>query len=332
MRCEYLTIVVPAYNAAAVLPRCLGAIQRSTLLPGELIVVSDSSTDNTVSIAEQFGATVLQTSVQSGPAVARNIGAKAAQGDLILFLDSDVEACPDAIEKIVKSFEEDPQLDALIGSYDFAPDGRGFISRYRNLLHSYFHQQGKRETIAFWGACGAVRKDAFLAVGGFDVSFGRPSIEDIELGYRMKKNGSRIALDPSIHVKHLKVWTLSNMVKTDLFDRAIPWTRLILREGEMPNDLNVQWSQRLSVALAMVALPALFLGWGLAVLCWLCVIAINWPVYSFLARQWHWGGAIGAMPVHFLYYFYSGLGFAIGFSQHVLAGPIPELAAGEELK
>jgi hypothetical protein len=82
------------------------------------------------------------------------------------------------------------------------------------------------------------------------VSYGRPAIEDIELGYRLQTAGCRLALDSAIQVKHLKRWTLWGMVKTDVFDRGIPWTELILRDKCMPNDLNLQLSQRLSVALA----------------------------------------------------------------------------------
>jgi hypothetical protein len=86
-------------------------------------------------------------------------------------------------------------------------------------------------------------------MNGFDTSYGRPSIEDIELGARLHRKGHRIILDKSIQVTHLKRWTLWNMIKTDVMDRGIPWTELMLREGEMPNNLNVSYAQRISVLL-----------------------------------------------------------------------------------
>jgi hypothetical protein len=67
-------------------------------------------------------------------------------------------------------------------------------------------------------------------------------------------------LDAGIEVKHLKRWTFFNLIKTDIFDRGMPWTELILRDGRMPNDLNIQLSQRVSVALAF-----LLFGFALAV-------------------------------------------------------------------
>ena len=74
-----------------------------------------------------------------------------------------------------------------------------------------------------------------------------------------------MALDRHLLVKHHKHWSLWNVLKTDIMDRGIPWTELILRDQKLPNDLNVQLSQRLSVALVflMVGIAGLTaLRWG----------------------------------------------------------------------
>src|SRR5262249_30507044 len=78
--------------------------------------------------------------------------------------------------------------------------------------------------------------------------------------YRLKQAGCKLMLDPLIQVKHLKRWTFSNILKTDIFDRGIPWTELILRERRMPNDLNIQVSQRVSVALVFLTLALAILA------------------------------------------------------------------------
>jgi hypothetical protein len=119
-------------------------------------------------------------------------------------------------------------------------------------MHRYVHQSGKAEAGTFWSGCGAIRRSVFLQHGGFDEGYRRPAIEDIELGYRLSAAGHRIVLDHGLEVKHLKRWTFVNLVKTDIFDRGMPWTELILRDGNMPNDLNIQLSQRVSVALAFL--------------------------------------------------------------------------------
>ncbi len=79
-----------------------------------------------------------------GPAFARNLGAKFASGDVLVFLDSDVCVHHNTLQKIRASFDDDPELDALIGSYDSMPQSQDFLSQYRNLMHCYVHQTGAR--------------------------------------------------------------------------------------------------------------------------------------------------------------------------------------------
>ena len=78
-----------------------------------------------------------------------------------------------------------------------------------------------------------------LALGGFDEGYRQPSIEDIELGYRLKQAGHRIRLCKALQVKHLKRWSVVSLLKSDFFDRALPWTELILRDRRVINDLNL---------------------------------------------------------------------------------------------
>ena len=244
-----ISVVIPAHNAASHLLRCLTAIQRSSCAPHEVIVVDDASRDNTALIAADLGAIVLSTGTNKGPAFARNLGALKATGDILFFLDADVCVQPDTIEKVFSSFNADPALDALIGSYDTHPSEPDFISQYRNLMHCFVHQTGAENASTFWSGCGAIRRSIFSDHSGFDEGYGRPAIEDIELGYRLIRAGQKILLDRSIQVTHMKRWTFLGLVKTDIFDRGIPWTELILRDRRLPNDLNLQLSQRVSVAL-----------------------------------------------------------------------------------
>lgn len=244
-----LSVVMPAYNASSQLCSSLSALRKGERQPDELIVVDDGSTDDTSQLAAEFGATVLNTGGRRGPGYGRNLGAKHASGDILFFLDADVCVHPDTLTKVAEPFRRDAELQALIGSYDDNPACPRFLSLYRNLMHHYVHQSSAHEATTFWSGCGAVRRPAFLAMGGFDASYGRPAIEDIEFGYRLHAAKLRIALCPEIQVQHLKSWGVASMVRTDILDRGIPWTMLILRAGRMPNDLNLKLSQRLSVAI-----------------------------------------------------------------------------------
>jgi len=280
-----LSVIIPVRNSSGSLRRCLQAVLASSYVDYECIVVDDSSTDDTVAMAREFPVRLIVLSDGPyGPGYARNRGAEVAQGDILLFVDSDVLITPDTIGQVVETMASRPRFAAVFGSYDDSPDGQGFLSQYKNLFHHFVHQQAIGEAATFWAGCGAVRRDVFLALGGFDVQhYSRPCIEDIEFGYRLRAAGHEIALNKQIQVKHLKRWTLWGIIRSDTIDRGIPWTQLILQRRVLPNNLNLHVSQRVSALLAsllvallvfvtvhegMIRLPLLIALFGLMVAKW----------------------------------------------------------------
>jgi glycosyltransferase involved in cell wall biosynthesis len=247
-----VSVIIPVHNAARFLRSCLEHLRLSTFVDYECIVVDDGSTDTSAEVAKDFSVTVVSTGGRRGPAFARNLGAKSAKGDILFFIDADVCVAPNTLERVRANFAEDPELAAAMGSYDDMPESQDFLSLYKNLMHCYVHQHSRSRACTFWSGCGAIRTSVFLEVSGFDESYARPAIEDIELGYRLNRAGKKLLLDNRMLVKHLKRWSFFGLVKTDIMDRGIPWTELILRDKMLPNDLNLQLSQRVSVALAFL--------------------------------------------------------------------------------
>ena len=318
-----VSVVIPVFNAARTLELCLEALAHSPIAPLECLVVDDASTDDSVAVARKFGSRVISTDQRSGPARARNLGAAHAQGDVVLFLDADVRMHPDTLERVIAYFEKNTELDGVIGSYDDSPSAPTFISQYRNLLHCFTHRASRQRASTFWCGCGAIRRSVFLRLGGFDERFDRSSIEDIEFGARLTSRGGRILLDPKIQVQHLKRWTFFGMLWTDIFDRGIPWTRLILRNRSMPNDLNLRASQRASIAAAAMSVAMICLGYvGFALGSALICIALNARFYRFLAMRRGILFAICAAPLHVLFFLYSGVAFVAGAIAHIVS-PIP---------
>lgn len=254
-----ISVIIPVYNGAATLRQCLEALGNAHC-SYECIVVNDGSTDETAEIAGSFPTRVIELPGRPrGPAYARNRAAEVARGDILFFLDADVTVGGDALERIEQTFREDPDVDAVFGSYDDRPAERSFLSLYKNLTHHFVHQQSAERAVTFWSGCGAVRRRTFLEFGGFDeVRYPRPSVEDIEFGYRLRIAGRKVVLDKDLQVLHLKQWTLRGMLMSDIRDRAIPWTALILRHKMLPNDLNLRVSQRICALLLGVAV--LYLG------------------------------------------------------------------------
>lgn len=319
-----ISVIIPVYNGGENFRRCLAGLTRGKLASTEVIVVADGDTDGSWQTARELGFEAIRLPESQGPATARNAGAKIAKGDLLFFIDADVEIYPDTIAKVAAAFESDPNLAALIGSYDDAPGATNFLSKYKNLFHHYTHQTSSEEASTFWGACGAIRRDVFLAAGGFDESYRLPCVEDIELGYRLKKAGHRIRLRKEIQVKHLKRWGIISLLRADFFYRALPWTALLLRDRALSNDLNLQYSSRLSVVFVYVLLASLLAsGWlssalvpaGISIL---ALLFLNASVYQFFYNKCGLIFTIQVIPWHWLYYFYSGLAFAIGSARYQL--------------
>jgi glycosyltransferase involved in cell wall biosynthesis len=309
-----LSVVMPVHNNAREIARALTAVNAARSHLSEVIVVDDGSTDGSGEVAARLGARVERLPAHSGAPAARNHGARLASGDVLFFLDADVVAPLSTLERAAALLDQHPEYDAAFGSYDDDPDVPTTVSRFRNLLHHYTHQTGNRESTTFWTGCGLVRKAAFDAVGGLDDKW--RGLEDIELGHRLRARGSRILLEPALQVKHLKRWTLTSMVWTDLRYRAFLWSRLILTQEGLPNDLNVRTSQRVSVALSMLAvamLPLVLLDgrWLAAIAAAAAlIVAINREFYSLLRSR---GGVLFALlsiPLHIVYFVCAGLGFA----------------------
>ncbi len=320
-----VSIVIPVRDGGANFRRCLEAIVACDPPPHEAIVVDDGSRDDSARVAREWGARVISTGQPaSGPAEARNAGARAASGDVILFVDADVALHPDAIGRVTRNFESDLALTACFGSYDDDPAAPDFLSQYKNLFHYYVHQSARADASTFWAGCGAIRREAFLAAGGFSREYGRPAIEDIELGYRLKAAGYTLRLDKTLQGRHLKKWTWRSLLRSDIFDRGVPWTELILRDGALVNDLNLQTHNRASVVIVYLLLIAALLGcawpsaWvmagGLAIL----LLALNLPLYRFFAARRGRRFALRVVPAHWLYYFYNGVSFLIGTGRYFL--------------
>ncbi len=322
-----VSVIIPVANGGPNFSKCLQSLSADQTSAAEVIVVADGDTDGSWRLAYDFGARVLKTSEPSGPACARNLGARHAGGDILFFVDADVLVPENAVDLVASTFQQDPDLSALFGSYDDSPFEGNFLSQYKNLFHHYVHQNANEDAATFWTGCGAIRREVFLEFGGFDEGYRRPCIEDIELGYRLKRAGHRIRLLKNLQVKHLKRWGPISLLKADFFYRALPWTDLILNESRILNDLNLKTSDRVSVvsvyllglALLGTIFSPLFLLPILPLM--LLIFWLNRDLYRFFTRSRGIVFTLEVVPWHWFYFLYSGMAFAVGFTRHLWKKP-----------
>lgn len=320
----FFSVIVPVYNGGEMLVACLQALRASLFQDWELLVVNDGSTDRSAAVAQSFGATVLETAGRLGPGAARNLGAQVARGTYLCFIDADCEARPDTLTHLASALSSDPTIEAVFGSYDDAPRAQNFVAQFKNLMHHYVHQTGHEEASTFWAGCGAVRRSTFLQLGGFDIDrYPRPCIEDIELGYRIRLAGGNIRLVKQAQVKHHKAWKFWHLIQTDVCDRGIPWTRLLLsQKSGLINDLNLQVSHRISVVciyLLLGSLPLVLYHPGFSLLTLGSggmLLLLNSDLYRFFYRQRGFLFAIQSVLMHWIYYFYSGVALLLGIGLH----------------
>ena len=342
----YLSVVVPFHQDLVKLRQCLAGVQAAAAyLPAgtllcETIVVADGAREDPSGVAAAHGARVVAIDGPRGPATARNRGAGVASGDILVFVDSDVVIEPRSLAHVARTLASEPQVTAVFGAYDEEPAEQGFISQGKNLAHCFIHQRSAGEARTFWAGLGAMRADAFASVGGFDERFTRPSVEDIDLGYRVCASNGRIVLDPAIQGRHMKRWTLRSAVVTEIRDRGIPWTQLLHRYEGLHEDLNLTRSYRacVVVAYAVVACAICAIWWGIllapAALGLVALWLLDRPYYRFFSDRRGRGYAIAWFPIHFLHHLCNGLSFVVGTLLHVarrwtgvsLAGTLPATA------
>jgi len=317
-----MVVVVPVHDGGDDVGRCLAALVAAGQPVEAILVVDDASRDGAaLDAAREHGSKYERLADgPHGPARARNAGARMASADgadAFLFVDADVVVHADAIERFRTLLDACPDMAAAFGSYDDEPPAPGWVSQYKNLLHHRMHQRGSIDACTFWSGCGVVRRAPFEALDGFDERFDDATIEDVDLGLRLTDAGYRVRLCPEILCTHLKAWSVLGWLRTDIFKRALPWSRLLHERGQgVPDNLNLGLRERVSAALALlVALGTLLLPFApspaLIVACPAAAVFVflQRDLLGFFARHRGLRFAIAAAFMHLCYFVYSSAVF-----------------------
>src|SRR5262249_27873890 len=168
-----ITAIVCAYNESQLLPGCLYSLKAQTRAPDDILVINNASTDQTAAVARAVPGVRVVDEPRKGLVVARETARRAAQTDLLVFLDADCRAPITWIERVEHRFANGTGSVAVTGPYrfyDWDLAGRALIRAYDLVVapptHAFVQMCGLGAVL--YGGNFAVHRDALEAIGGFD--------------------------------------------------------------------------------------------------------------------------------------------------------------------
>ncbi len=336
---EGFSIIVPVYNGEKTLPDTLQSLFNLDGEPYEVIVVDDASTDKTPQLARDAGAKVIQLQTNSGPATARNEGARHTQYSILLFTDSDVLVLKPLLNQLKTRFDESG-ADAVQGTFSSVCPYANYISQYKNLYNRYVLNQLPDWIDTTFTSITAVRRTAFHECGGFDENIRDASIEDRTLGRNLIKHGFRIRLDRSLEVIHNKKLTFRGFIRNQ-FRRSRDLAKFLLRNrsepdsGESQENGSIGESGRFgtNAPSTMVRIPVVYAMLFFGALSFvqsifLVVTAAFGLMFLYLIKSFEWylvkkrslSFALKGIPLNWIDAFISGFGVLLGIIEFMVFG------------
>ncbi len=323
-----LSLIIPTHNSENTSKNLLNSLQKSNFKNFrqiEVIIVDDYSNDNTLKELKKikselkFKTSIFSVKKHIGPAKARNIGAQKAKGKFLLFLDSDVELQPSALKYAFQEAKRAKFL-AFTGIWDWHQKTRAFFPQFKALRDwSYWFVERERGAryYLFSTRVAGIEKKLFKKLGGFSEKYKDPTVEDIELTYRIEEQNNRIRFCPKIIVNHEFEGFFAVAIK--YFKRSRDWIQLFPKRQKFD---PVATSKR--EALKPVFLGLFFIGLGsylfrqnllfliVSVVFFLFFIAVELKFLIFLAKKKGWLFVIQSIPIVIVLYIIIGLGSAYG--------------------
>jgi peptidoglycan/xylan/chitin deacetylase (PgdA/CDA1 family) len=198
-----ISIVIPAYNEEKLLPQCLASLKAQDYGGKyELIVVNHASTDGTARVAQKYGARILICTDRSGSVGAicpRDVGAREAQGDIIIQADADTVYPVDWLTKIARVFESRPEVVGLSGRFIYkSPPSWARLEYFIRDRLNRATQKVFGRPIIISGATFAFRREAFFKIGGYQLKAYSP--DQYNISTRLRRQG-KVVYDSAITVQ-----------------------------------------------------------------------------------------------------------------------------------
>ena len=318
-----ISLIIPTRDRQNTLKNCLDSLKGSQFPRFEVIVVDDCSQQNVSDLVMAYGHKVVRLDKPSGAWYARNRGAQEAKGEILVFIDSDMIIPPDGLPKIHRFFLQNNYA-ALSGINSCPENSENFATQYKSLWMHYSYLCSPQNFDWFISGIGAVKKDVFFRLKGFDTSFiTQTGGGDLEFGRRLKEAGLNIFLDKELQGNHLKQFTVLSLIKND-FNRSKGWFQLILKKKMVPDVLkklriaNVYPQFIISVLTVFLFFPSILLSfffskfWLMTAASLTIYMVVNFNLFRFFYRKGRATFLLKAIPFSLLDHLISGLGVIAG--------------------
>lgn len=294
----FKSIIIPNYNSESTISSCLNSIFSQNQKKLEVIVVDDNSTDKSLEIIRKFRTKIIRNKENSGPAYSRNVGAKEAKGDILIFMDSDVIMPKNFFESIDKNIK---RASAIVFMPQI-PSNKSLatIHYLTRINYNYLNMDKFIDTV--YGSLFVIKKKIFRKIGMFDEFYKTPSLEDTDLGNRLYNRGYKILLLKSPRFIHIKTINFLHLIRID-FIRSYQRIKYLLRKRKLRSILkkrrfiSTPLNHIISMLLAPIIIISLFFSVIIFVALMLVFTTLNFGYLSYVNKNF---GLSTSIKIYFL--------------------------------
>lgn len=286
-----ISIIIPVYNSADTLKKCLDSIYEDGSCTFQLILVDDGSTDGSIDLLDSSRFELYRHEKNMGVAMARNTGIKYAKSDILLFLDSDIIISPGTLLQITEFFK-DEEKQVLVGNYSMETPIETIWSQYKHFWIHWSYRSLPDQIPFIFTSFTAMRR-IHLSGNNLFISEFSP-LEDFELGYELSLANIPIHFSNHIQVTHIKIYTFFKFIKNE-FLKSLASIKLFHNKRIFSSFIkekrigNINWVNGISPFLAIMSLVLLFQKqsyfWATGLVCFVALFFINRSFFRMIKEK-----------------------------------------------